>query len=945
MPTNMRTSTHPKHAAFSLKTLSAAVLSALLCSSAYAAGLGKLTVLSSLGQPLRAEIELTAVAKDEVDTLAVKLASVEAYSQANIEFQPVLASLRFAIETRGNRHFVRVTSVQPVNEPFVDMLLEVGSGGSRLVREYTMLLDPADLRGVSAPQFASVPPVAPASSAGTVTSQAQQAAAARIAPPPQPSPVEKPAGKSRPVQMPAERQAKADTAPQDAAAASAEYLVKKGDTLAAIVSQSKPEGVSLDQMLVAVYRANTRAFIGNNMNRLRQGQILTLPDAEAVKSIGKSEARNIVVAQAADFNAYRNKLADQVVTAAAAKTEEASQSAAGKITTRVEEKSTAANEARDKLKLSKAGTNTKEQANKAGGIAAGTEEAIAREKALAEDKQRLRELEKNVNDLQKVLEVKNKEMAEQQKQAELPSQANPAAPPIAAPATQSVPPASAAAPQENKPAEAAAPPAAANPAPPVAAVEKPVPPPAKVRPVPQPPAETSFLDDLLDNSVLLSSLAVGLLAGLGILGFYNMRRKKQGKQFDDSMLTDSSLKANSLFGSTGGQRVDTNNSVFNSSFTPATSQLDTNEVDPVAEADVYIAYGRDAQAEEILKEALHTQPERNAVRLKLLEIYASRKDLRAFESLATELYSITRGQGEDWQQVVAMGSALDPGNALYGGDQSSGMAAPKYAASTAPVIQKSIESEHKASLAATPAASALPPLEGLNFNSAYFDNTLVNHYEAAQAPAEAPQPAPSAEANAPTANGLDFDLAGFDMEAPRLPEEKQVIQPAVTDTPPVDLDVGMLDFTLGQRLGDQTRATLASIDEEPVLPSDDMHAGATSMKFDLSDISLDLSGFDDKTQPAYNAPSHDEAESAPTLDVEDTSLAFDLPQDNFQSGLITDADIHDSPDSEMATKLDLAIAYQEIGDNEGARELLDEVVKGGNADQSQRARSLLVSMA
>jgi pilus assembly protein FimV len=97
--------------------------------------------------------------------------------------------------------------------------------------------------------------------------------------------------------------------------------------------------------------------------------------------------------------------------------------------------------------------------------------------------------------------------------------------------------------------------------------------------------------------------------------------------------------------------------VFNSNFAPSASQLDTNEVDPVAEADVYIAYGRDAQAEEILKEALRTHPERHAVRLKLLEIYVTRKDARAFETQASELYALTRGQGGEWEQAAAMGKA------------------------------------------------------------------------------------------------------------------------------------------------------------------------------------------------------------------------------------------------------------------------------------------------
>src|SRR5262249_11683296 len=136
----------------------------------------------------------------------------------------------------------------------------------------------------------------------------------------------------------------------------------------------------------------------------------------------------------------------------------------------------------------------------------------------------------------------------------------------------------------------------------------------------------------------------------------------------------------------GGQSVDTNNSVFNSNFAPSASQLDTNEVDPVAEADVYIAYGRDAQAEEILKEALRTHPERSPVRLKLLEIYANRKDARSFETQASELYSQTRGQGDDWAQAAAMGAALDPANPMYiGAKDASGMDPSMFAPAPAPM--------------------------------------------------------------------------------------------------------------------------------------------------------------------------------------------------------------------------------------------------------------------
>src|SRR3569832_655209 len=144
-----------KSVAFNLKTLSAAVASALLLSTAHAAGLGKLTVLSALGQPLHAEIELTSISKEEAGSVAVKLASPEAFRQANIEFNPALFSLRFSIEQRGGQQVVRVTSSQPINEPFVDMLLEVGGSNSRLTREYTFLLDPADLRKPQTAQVAS----------------------------------------------------------------------------------------------------------------------------------------------------------------------------------------------------------------------------------------------------------------------------------------------------------------------------------------------------------------------------------------------------------------------------------------------------------------------------------------------------------------------------------------------------------------------------------------------------------------------------------------------------------------------------------------------------------------------------------------------------------------------------------------------------------------------
>lgn len=967
-----------------MKTLSAAVATALLFSNAYAAGLGKLTVLSALGQPLRAEIDLTSVSKDEIGALNAKIASMEAFKQASIEFNPALMGLQFSVQQRGDRQFIRVTSAHAMNEPFVDMLLELTSPNGRLVREYTFLLDPADLRTAQSAQVSPAP--VPATSAERSTQSLPQT---------QPVPQAAPAAQARPAATPSRAARPAPSAVTSATAAAAEdgeYRVRNGDTLAKIATQVKQGGVSLDQMLVALYQGNPDAFVGNNMNRLKAGQILTVPTAETARGISGAEARSIVVAQAADFNAYRNKLAGQVASAAPQKTAESKQSAAGKITAKVEERPTPASESKDKLKLS----NAQAAAGAAGGkAAASAEDKIAADKAITEANARVKELEKNVTELQKLLEVKNKALADQQKQADMAKAeaAKPAAQPVpAAPAPAAAPaPVAAVKPpvpveqQPAKPAEVAAEKPAAPPAPPAAPVVKAKP----VAPPPVPEPEPSFLDDLMANPLVLPGLGA-LLVALGALGIYRARRQKQSKQFEDSILTDSSLKANSLFGSTGGQSVDTNNSVFNSSFAPSASQLDTNEVDPVAEADVYIAYGRDAQAEEILKEALRTQPDRHAVRVKLLEIYSNRKDLRAFEVLATELYGLTKGEGEEWAQAATMGAALDPNNPLYA-------SAKKEAADTTGVLiapTQPLDEQGLATLLSTtqPDTSSLETIGPLDTDSSYFGNTAM----ATETPLEPiPEAEPESVAEEPklTSNDLDFDLEGMqDMAVPNTiprptpaeppaemasidfdfldepkakteepivaePAEEPLIElPPVAEPEPEDMSLPQaqdLEFALDEKTAEQPGSNDFSLDigttateetplamdipelEEPSAATDTKLEAANPMDFDLSDISLELNP-STSAEPAMTDTSAtetgiNEAEAAPDLDFAST--------DEFAA---TDSS---SNSAEMATKLDLAIAYQEIGDKEGARELLDEVLKGGTPEQSERAKSLLLELA
>ncbi len=1004
--------TSSRTAGLRLKTLTAAVLTALVTANAAAVGLGKLTVLSGLGQPLRAEIELTSVTPEEARTLQPKLASADAFRQANIEFNGVLQTLRFAIEQRGSRQFIRITSPQAISEPFVDVLLELNSVNGRLVREYTMLLDPPELRAVQPAQAA---PITAAPVIGAT--QAPAAPAAPAAPPAADNPAPAAAQPRREAAPAAARTAppvkpaRAATPPREKAAIAAkaangdspgsEYQVQNGDSLSKIATRTKPQGISLDQMLVALYRANPDAFIGNNMNRLRAGQILAIPAGEASAAVDAPEAHGIVVAQAADFSDYRNKLAGQVASGSAQKAGAGRQSASGKIATRVEERPTAASESPDKLKLSKA------DAAAAGKNAAAQEEKIAREKATAESASRVKDLEKNVNDLQKLLEVKNKDLAERQKNADAaktgttaPAETVAAATPAgakAAPAAAATPAPAAAAPVPPAPAATVI--AATAPAAPIAAAAKPAAKPAvkpnAAKPAAPAPEPALYEDPLVQGGAGLLALLLG-----GLVFMRARARKKTGAFPDATTVADSSLKtSNSLFGATGGQSVDTNNSVFNSGFVPSASNLDSNEVDPVAEADVYIAYGRDVQAEEILKEALRTHPERHAVRVKLLEIYASRKDTRAFESVATELYSLCKGEGDDWGQAASMGMALDPANPLYaGGNDAAASTAPESALlAPAPGLDDNADldaflEEVSAAHPFAQADAAIPApaanaAQGADRPVPLADNLMA--FESVATPAVVPAPV-----SATTDNSLDFDLDldGLDFDSiTRLPEDGAAAVPAApvakaaasapmaaaisaADEPPLSLGdfdflhdaaaspvpapaavaepVTITEFNLAPPdvASIPAHAPLAApqapsvptipLESAPVAAAPQAPARPDPLEFDLSGITLDLPETGSHTASAPAAGTAHATAGGSRLQDDFTELDLDVAtrDDGASLGGISNS-------AEMATKLDLAVAYQEIGDQDGARELLDEVLKGGSSEQSDKARSLLARLS
>jgi pilus assembly protein FimV len=914
-----------------------------------ALGLGKLTVLSGLGQPLSAQIELTSAQREELDSLRARVADPSTYRDNNVQYSPALGRARVTLEQGSNgTPYLRISTTQAVNDPFLDLIIELSWATGRVVRDYTFLLDPpgGETQAVE-PAPAIVAQPAPARAPrGTRRGEAGAAASSGAAAP------ASSAG------------AAASGAGATTADASGNYTVKRGDTLSKIARDNKPDNVSLEQMLVALFRSNESAFDGRNMNRLRTGQIITIPPGDQAAAITQADAAGVVKAQSADWRAYRDRVA-----AAAPTTDTTTprQATGGRIGTVVEDKTAPAAAGSDKLMVSRA-------AGGAGGAgSAKAEDAAAKDKALREANERVAELEKTVRDLQRAAELRNQTMADLQARAgELnkgkAADATKSAPAATAPATPAPmtsttttppaatapapasPPASTLTPVAPTPATATAPapvapatpapatpaatapsaapstpPAASAPAPTPATTEtKPAeatPPPAPAPKVATPPKkvtpEPSFLDDLIGNTPTWAMAAVALVVVAGIAGLVAARRRKTTK-FEDSIISGTDIKTNTVFGSTGGGVVNTGDNSLASDFSrEGLGNIDTDEVDPIAEAEVYLAYGRDAQAEEILKDALKKDSQRQEIYLKLLEIHSQHNKPSAFETVASELYSVSGGQGEVWQKATALGRQLDPTNPMYG---DAGAPAPHAAAAEAGHVDTDIyasATEHK------PEHKPEPPKDSsLDFNLDE-DISLSPTSGATAAPSPAPVPA-------------------LEMPKPMHASDETVLnKPALVAG--------------GAAVAAAAAAALARTEKAPPVHEAVSFEPESVPKFDL-DFHLDepppsLKGASAKPvspspEPAMavagGAPAPQLARPAAAIELDKLDLAFDPARSTFEDPTpsVLDGQWHDA-----ATKLDLAKAYQEMGDVEGAREILQEVLHEGDDQQKTEAQALMGKLA
>ena len=902
-----------------------AMLTSVVSMDVQALALGRITVQSALGEVLRAEIEITEINASEAATLQATIASPDAFRAAGIEFMPALNGIQINMQRRADgRSFLRLTGNRPVTEPFVDLILEANWSSGRLARDYTMLFDPPGLRSnsVAAQPLPTAPmivrPTAVTPAPQQVPSSLPSDAAAstrRTTATPAYSP---PTAPVRPVAV-----VKPSPTPKSPAAGPAagnmRITVRSGDTAGTIASQTKTPSVSLDQMLVALLRGNPEAFVGGNVNRIKSGALLVIPTPEAAAAVSAAEATQTITAQSVDFNAFRRKLAAGVPTTTVAN---ADRQASGKVQAKVEDRAPA-NAIPDKLTLSKGAV--------AGKPAAAVEEKIAAERQARESSTRVAELSKNISDLNKLGAASAAGTATAAKTTPaiaLPTPTGISMPSASVPVvTASQPVASASAPvvavraspvieptvaavsaaktaavaaasssTTSSTVVAAASSAASGTAPIVAAsgtapivaasaapaVTTAVSSPSAAVIVAQPvvttaASEPGLVDELFDNPLLLPGIAL-LVALLGGFAFYRYRQRREPVQVDSSFL-ESRLQPDSFFGASGGQRVDTNeSSATGSSLMYSPSQLDAaGDVDPVAEADVYLAYGRDLQAEEILKEAMRTSPMRVAIHAKLMEIYAKRRDTKAFAMIATEAFKLTRGEGSEWAYITEMGREMEPANPMY---QPGGR------------------------------PQAKSPVDGMDTAAPTTANN-GGFGSSTQPQAIEPQLAEASDS-------VDFDLdLDFSMDEPS--SAKPAFAPLAPAKPRVEAvksaaPVPMFDELI-MNFGDSAASFTSPSATTQQTPTKD-----TPLSFEM--ISFTDEAFDAKLPPStasVKASTHDN--SLVEFDMGDLSLDLEGP--------VTESTPHSGNaqlEDPLETKFLLAEEFRSLGDPDGARALAEEVL-------------------
>ncbi|WP_456371903.1 FimV/HubP family polar landmark protein [Thiolapillus sp.] len=891
--------------------------------SVYALGLGEMTTHSALNQKFKADIELISVKKGQLDTLKATLAPADVFNRMGVERTLFLTRLKFRpMRLKNGKAVIRVTSSDPIREPFLDFFIKLDWPNGQAVKEYTALLDPPSLTKRRAARIAAAS--AQTSAASAPASNEGQTTIVRA---------------SRRSQR---------------TASDGEYgPVAANETLWEIADDLRPQGISIHQMMMALYKANPQAFLNNNINLLKKGQVLKVPEADEI-TISRREA-------IAEFQRQSSGVASPAASAEGAVEADAG---VGMPT----ESEQAAPEEEGKLKIASAEEDQMETGQAVSDLEVEQGSADLRQQMLILEEKaetarqeaalmrtQVEELQQQLSDTQRLLELKDEELARLQEGMSQAAESETVDQDVSAEAEAAAEAAGAEEPLQETPAEeivaeqtAVEPVAEETPdetvvsgqtvaeetqageetvqaeaetataveetgtaAPTEEVAAEPATEEASAEEPPAPAKQPSLMEDPLawvQNNMMIAGGAAGALI-LVILALLLGRRKKtetapaaavgdQNESVDQEsilMEEESSLADTVADHMAAGNIGDTS---FLSEYSTEEFkglQEDTAEVDPVSEADVYIAYGRYQQAEEILREAMESGNDSAAVKYKMLEVYYATQKKDQFNTLAEEM--VDSGQSEEdpkaWEHIQTMGRDLDKSNPLF----AAGVAAAAGAASVD--LDSGVGEDSEMSLDLSTLAEEV-------------DSALSADSEPLEGFSE-----------------LDLDFSRLDTDDGATAADDQAAQ-AESALNEVSKD----DMALGET---ELHTELLDISE-----IGDVNVGTTNLDEALADLSGDLEGVMADSQ-ILDEP----------LDLEDerfSSLENGLTPDSQISGLEGDLDV--SPPSEqdsiigdeVETKLELARAFMEIGDADGARGILQEVEEDGTPEQKETAAELLAQL-
>jgi pilus assembly protein FimV len=1023
----------------------------LLCSSllgpslCWALGLGEIHLYSALNEPLNAEIDLVAAAPDELAALSATLASRDSFTRYGIDKPPFLSSVTFKVgKGKDGRDVLLVRSTDSIPEPFVTFLVEVNWAHGRLMREYTVLLDPP-VYAPGAAASAAAPVIAPSTAAPPPVH--------RSAPPVAPS-----ADSSATTAAPAPKSSRAVTS----RAESGDIRVGQGDTLTRIARSLQPEASQavVDQTMIALYRSNRDAF-GGNINILRQGAILRVPTTEQIAALNQREAMGEVHRQ---IEAWR----EGEGTAGGGHLRLVPPSSGGGVTG-------------------------------SGGAAAGAGATGAETQTL---KDRVRDLEAQLADSKRLLELRNSELsALQHKLAAAPAAVPPppaaVPPPAKAPPVATTPPVAPVTPPPAAVKPPAPPTTTAVPPPPVTATQA-TKPPATKPPATKPPAPSaatdsgSWLDWLAGNWWLA---VAALAAVLGGLIFAALRRRRQ--EADDlggmAAVTDVAEMRDSTTSKLGAPRrpesmvveesgphalpefgaepdgLGENGELAHDDTMSSETSVNLDQGDPLAEADFHMAYGLYDQAADLVRIALEREPDRRDLRLKLLEIYFVWGNKDAFLQTAKGLEATRdRAPSGEWDKILIMGKQICPDDPMFGAAAGSGRGAgalvdlnleggenrvdidlfgdpegerssldrpfakesdPTSTTSESPGLHMATGTDLDFTLDAPERGAddsptrQMPPRDeptveselmgfgGTNFLDAPPDApTVESPVMRAAPPGKAEQTAelaiddlgldldsleetgsPSASLSELSETDLPADaptmLAGLDERSRRMMAEAES---ASRDRDLTDLERELeASFVANLDAGQDPGKTTLAADASPTLlmpleadqgatsrfaalelpdsddPENDLDStsklrgvNSDSIDLDLDQLASALGSGDTVEQPraedeVFSSEVFDSTQRNKMVDLDVGDVMFDTesPTNKLQAQTnklrpvdLAVPDMEPVTMSEVGTKLDLARAYMDMGDPEGARSILEEVVQEGSASQKQEASRLIESL-